>query len=98
MWKWVGFKIGSGIMKTIDIVIQHKGGLHARPAGQLVGVSGKFESKIELEYNGKNAAGNSILKILSLAVPEGATFTAKANGPDAENALAAIKSFIESLD
>lgn len=85
-------------MKAIDILINHKGGLHARPAGQLVGVSGQFESKIELEYNGKNAAANSILKVLALAVPQGATFTAKADGPDAESALAAIKSFIESLD
>jgi len=85
-------------MKAIDIIINHKGGLHARPAGQLVGVSGKFESKIELEFEGKKAAGNSILKILSLAVPEGATFTAKADGPDADGALEAIKSFIEALD
>ncbi len=85
-------------MKTIDIVIRHKGGLHARPAGQLVGVSGKFDCKVEFEYKGKQALGNSILKILALAVPEGATFVAKADGPDAEHALAAIKSFIETLE
>jgi len=85
-------------MKAMDIIIRHKGGLHARPAGQLVGVSGKYDCKVELEYNGKNAAGNSILKILALAVPEGATFQAKADGPEADNALSAIKSFIESLD
>lgn len=85
-------------MKAIDMVINHKGGLHARPAGQLVGVSGKFESNIELEYKGKTASGKSILKILALAVPEGATFKVKADGPDADGALEAIKSFIESLD
>lgn len=85
-------------MNQIEIQICHHGGLHARPAGQLISVAGKFDCKVELEYKGKIAAANSILKVLALAVPEGATFTAKADGPDAAEALQAIKVFIESLD
>ncbi len=85
-------------MKSIDIHIRHKGGLHARPAGQLVSLTGKYDSKVELEYKGKSAAANSILKVLALAVPEGSTFTAKADGPDADSVLDAIRTFIESLE
>lgn len=85
-------------MKSVSVLINHKGGLHARPAGQLVSLTGKFDSKVELEYNGKSAAANSILKVLALAVPEGSSFTVKASGPDADSVLDAIKAFIESLE
>lgn len=85
-------------MKSINLIIKHKGGLHARPAGQLVGVSGQFNCNVELEYNGKTAAVKSILKVLSLAIPEKASFTVNADGPEEESAVTAIKTFIESLD
>ena len=42
-------------MKSIDITIQDKEGLHARPAGILSKAAKGFESKVTMTKNGKVA-------------------------------------------
>jgi phosphocarrier protein HPr len=66
-------------------------GIHARPATLLVNVAGKFNSDINLEYNGKTVNLKSIMGVMSLGIQQGTEIKITANGDDADQALAAIE-------
>ena len=65
-------------------------GIHARPATLLVQAAGKFESDINLEYNGRKVNLKSILGVMSLGIGQGAEITISAEGSDAEAAIEAL--------
>ncbi|MBM7096538.1 MULTISPECIES: phosphocarrier protein HPr [Alteribacter] len=66
-------------------------GIHARPATQLVNKAGQYESEVTLEHNGKSVNLKSIMGVMSLGVGQGAEVTIKAEGPDADEALAGLE-------
>ncbi len=66
-------------------------GIHARPATLLVNVAGKFNSDINLEYNGKTVNLKSIMGVMSLGIQQGTEIKITVNGEDADQALAAIE-------
>ncbi|MGP3560748.1 phosphocarrier protein HPr [Geobacillus sp. BK01] len=65
-------------------------GIHARPATILVQTASKFNSEIQLEYNGKTVNLKSIMGVMSLGIPKGATIKITAEGADAAEAMAAL--------
>ena len=65
-------------------------GIHARPATLLVQAASKFNSDINLEYNGKSVSLKSIMGVMSLGVGQGADVTITADGDDAKEAIEAI--------
>ncbi|WP_270253192.1 phosphocarrier protein HPr [Lactobacillus johnsonii] len=65
-------------------------GIHARPATLLVQAASKFNSDINLEYNGKSVNLKSIMGVMSLGVGQGADVTISADGDDAKEAIEAI--------
>ena len=65
-------------------------GIHARPATLLVQAASKFNSDINLEYNGKSVNLKSIMGFMSLGVGQGADVTITADGDDAKEAIEAI--------
>ena len=65
-------------------------GIHARPATLLVQAASKFNSDINLEYNGKSVNLKSIMGVMSLGVGQGADVTITADGDDANEAIEAI--------
>jgi len=71
-------------------------GLHARPAAEIVKISKRFTSKIELVSGAKVAAARSSVKLLLLGVKPGGTVTVRAEGPDADSALRELVGFITS--
>lgn len=77
------------------VKITNETGLHARPASQLVNKAGKFESKIDIVTGDKEVNAKSIMGIMSLGIGKGDEIILKANGDDAEAAVAAIVEFIE---
>lgn len=66
-------------------------GIHARPATLLVQAASKFQSNIELEYNGRKVNLKSIMGVMSLGVGQGADVVITADGEDAAEALAGIE-------
>ncbi|MDX8361893.1 MULTISPECIES: phosphocarrier protein HPr [Bacillaceae] len=70
-------------------------GIHARPATALVQAAGGFQSDINLEYNGKTVNLKSIMGVLSLGIPKGATITISAEGSDENEALTKIEATIK---
>jgi phosphocarrier protein len=71
--------------------VTSESGIHARPATTLVNQAGQFSSDITLDYNGKSVNLKSIMGVMSLGIQSGAEITIKAEGSDADDALAAIE-------
>jgi phosphocarrier protein HPr len=73
-------------------------GLHARPAGRLASIAGRFESEISLGRGEEWVSASSVLSILCLAATQGTTLSVRAVGADAEQAILEIGALIEEPD
>lgn len=69
-------------------------GMHARPAAQIVKAAAGFTAAIELEYEGQTVNGKSIMGVMTLAAECGAVVRVRAEGADAEAAVAALVALI----
>ncbi len=79
-----------------SVQILNKNGLHARPAAEIVKVSGKYASEITLIREGMEVNGKSIMGVMMLAAECGATLVLRAEGEDAEAALDALAGLIQN--
>ena len=70
-------------------------GIHARPATLLVQAASKFNSDINLEYNGKSVNLKSIMGVMSLGVPTKATVEIEAEGEDEKDVIDSIAKVIK---
>lgn len=77
-----------------ELTIVNKLGLHARAASKLAQLCQQFSANIMLKLEEKEADANSIMAIMLLAGGQGKTVKVTAQGPDAEQALAAISQLI----
>jgi len=77
-------------MKSREVVVRNKIGLHARPASQFVKVAEGFSSEIWVTKDGMRVNGKSILSLLTLAAEEGSSLLIEADGPDEEEAIEAL--------
>ncbi|OYD26523.1 phosphocarrier protein [Mycoplasma testudineum] len=66
-------------------------GLHARPAAIVSKTASRFKSDIFISGKDKEANLKSIMNVMALGIKKGDEFEIKANGPDAAEALMAIK-------
>ena len=78
----------SRLERTVQIV--NRLGLHARPAAEFVKLAGTFRAEILVEKNGLEVNGKSIMGVLMLAAEHGSSLMIRAEGEDAEEALAAL--------
>lgn len=75
---------------TVELV--NESGLHARPAAEFVKTAAKHEASVRV--NGVDA--KSLLAIMALALPKGATVTIEATGADAQDAVDALTALVRS--
>jgi len=78
-------------MKTKDLMIENRLGLHARAAAQIVKTSSAFASRILLSKDGMDVDGKSIMGIMMLAAAKGSTVRVQVEGPDEDAALAGLE-------
>ncbi len=69
-------------------------GLHARPAGEFVKVASRFESEVWVAKDGEPVNGKSIMGVMTLAAECGSQITVRAQGMDAEDAVAALERLV----
>ncbi len=69
-------------------------GLHARPAGVFVKLATKFKSDISVSKDGADVNGKSIMGVMTLAAECGSLLTVRAEGVDAEEAIAALERLV----
>ncbi len=83
-------------MKSSEIEIINKLGLHARAAAKLVKLCAEFSSEIHIGTPGKMVNGKSIMGIMMLAAAKGTTLTVSAQGNDEDMAHDALCKLIEA--
>jgi phosphotransferase system HPr (HPr) family protein len=71
--------------------------LHARPAGIFVRRAISFAAQITVSAGDKEADAKSILGVLALGATGGSTLVLRAEGADAEEALAALAECLRTL-
>jgi len=84
----------SGPSVVRDLVIGNKLGLHARPAAMFVRVANRFASDIQVEKDGEEINGKSIMGLMLLAAGCGSHLKVTATGGDAEDMVRAIEELI----
>lgn len=79
-----------------SFTIRNALGLHARPAALFVQTANRFRSEITVRKGRQKANGKSIMGIMTLAVQQGSTIIVKAEGLDAEAAIAELTKLVEN--
>jgi phosphocarrier protein len=69
-------------------------GLHARPAAEFVKVAARFRAEVQVEKDGMVVNGKSIMGVMTLAAECGSSIRIRAEGDDAEAALAALADLV----
>ncbi|MFS0730538.1 dihydroxyacetone kinase phosphoryl donor subunit DhaM [Curtobacterium sp. 1P10AnD] len=81
---------GPAASATVELV--NESGLHARPAAEFVKTAARFDARVRV--NGVDA--KSLLAIMALALPKGATIAVEAAGDDAQDAVDALVALVRS--
>ena len=83
-------------MERAATVIKNPSGLHLRPAGILCKEALKFKSKVSFKVHGATTANaKSVLSVLGACVKSGDEIEFVCNGPDEQEALAAMVKIVE---
>lgn len=69
-------------------------GLHARASAKFVKLASSFESEIHVTRDGVTVDARSIMGLLMLGAGIGCSIDVKAEGPDAEEAMDALKDLV----
>ena len=81
-------------MPSASAEIVNKLGLHARAAAKLTHLAGGFQSEIWISRSGRRVNAKSIMGVMMLAAGQRSTVLIEAEGPDAEQAIAALTKLI----
>ncbi len=81
-------------MTKTEVTIINKLGLHARAAAKFVQTASVFSCRIKVGYADRMVDGKSIMAIMMLAASKGKQLILEADGPDEEEAIAAITDLI----
>lgn len=82
-------------MTSCELAIANALGMHARAAAKFVHTAGRFSSKIRVARGEREVDGKSIMGLLLLAASRGSSITITADGPDEQDAIAALCALVE---
>lgn len=77
-----------------EVEIVNPQGVHARPAAEFVKTAGKFKADVQVSKDGVSVNGKSIMGVMTLAAEFGSTIHLRADGDDAERAIAALAALV----
>jgi phosphotransferase system HPr (HPr) family protein len=78
-------------MAEVRLLVIDPSGLHARPAARFVQAASRFQSRIAIRLEGREADAKSLVSLLGLTIRPETEITLAADGPDADAALAALQ-------
>jgi phosphocarrier protein len=84
-------------MVMFEYVITDELGIHARPAGLLIREVKNHRSAVTFSHGERKAEGDKLFAIMKLGIKQGNTLGVAVEGPDEEEAAAAIKRTLETL-
>jgi phosphocarrier protein HPr len=77
-------------MTELRLTVIDPAGLHARPAAKVVQIASRFQSRIVLRSGERSVDVKSLFALLGLTIRPLTEITLTADGPDADDALAAL--------
>jgi phosphocarrier protein len=78
-----------------EVEIRNADGLHMRPAMQFVDMATKFTSDITVSNKENSVDGKSIMQMSMLAATCGTKLKIRTQGPDAQQAIDALRELVE---
>ncbi len=79
----------------VTVVIRNKRGLHARASARFVTLASTFDAVVTVAKDGSSVVGTSIMGLMMLAAAPGDSVEMAAEGPQADEALAALVALVE---
>lgn len=76
------------------LTIENRLGLHARAAVLLVQTANRYEAEVSIAKDGQSVSGRSIMGVMTLAAAQGNTIEIVTSGPQAPEALEAIRELV----
>ena len=83
-------------MKTADVTIVNKLGLHARPSAAFTQAATRFKSQVWISKGARRVNGKSIMGVMMLAAARGAALKIETDGPDEDAALEALVALVQA--
>jgi phosphocarrier protein HPr len=83
-------------MARAEVTVVNRLGLHARPSAKVTAAAGRFRAEVWLSRNTRKVNAKSIMGVMMLAAARGSTLVVEAEGPDADQAVAALVDLIGS--
>ncbi|MCB1384083.1 MAG: HPr family phosphocarrier protein [Notoacmeibacter sp.] len=83
---------GGDVVRSLEIV--NKRGLHARASARFVQLASTFNADVQVEKDGLEVDGTSILDLMMLAASPGCRISVRTRGPEAQAAMEAIAALV----
>lgn len=75
------------LMITKTFIVSNKLGVHARPAGMIVDITGQAKSNVSIIFDGSKANAKSILNVMMLAIPASSEVKFEVDGEDEDQVV-----------
>ena len=82
-------------MTAAELLIRNQLGLHARACALFVKAAARFRAQVMVSRDDLEVNGKSIMGVMMLAAEEGSTIVVRADGPDEQEAVAALRELVE---
>ena len=80
---------------SFDYTVTQASGIHARPAGAIARIAGKFDCEVTVSAGEKSCSARSVIGLMALGASVGTTLIVRADGADMETALTELYNFLE---
>lgn len=81
--------------RRCDVTIVNTRGLHARASAKFVKCAEQFDAEVTVSRDGQTVPGTSIMGLMMLGAHPGAVIEICASGPQADEALAALRELVD---
>ena len=78
----------------LEVEVQNKLGLHARPCSKFVKLASSFKCEVWVSKDDESVNGKSIMGLMMLAAGQGSKLQITAEGADANDALLALEKLV----
>jgi phosphocarrier protein HPr len=82
-------------MKTFEVAVTNRLGLHARACAKIVDIANRFRCNVSIVAKGKRASAQSILAVMMLSASMGTVVRLEADGPEEVAAIREIAALFQ---
>jgi len=83
-------------VQRVEATVVNKLGVHARPSAKITQLASRFKCEVWMTKGTRRINAKSIMGVMMLAAARGSTIVIEADGPDENEAAAALQELIAS--